>query len=70
MIDLPKNKGVANARNKAISISSGDIISFLDADDLWHKDKLAIQKVFFDKGHKVVYSPFKRILPNKKVNLY
>lgn len=68
-IDLPRNNGVANARNKAISISSGDIISFLDADDLWHKDKLAIQKVFFDKGHKVVYSPFKRILPNKKSKL-
>lgn len=35
LVNLPKNHGVAFARNTGISESKGDIIIFLDADDLY-----------------------------------
>src|ERR1039458_6206765 len=38
-----KNQGAAAARNKAFSISRGDYIQWLDADDLLAPDKIARQ---------------------------
>ena len=35
-----ENKGLSATRNKGISISKGDIIALLDADDVWHKSFL------------------------------
>lgn len=57
-----KNSGVASARNLGLKKVEGDIICFLDADDYWHSKKLSAQKKYFDKGHKIVYSPYFRIL--------
>ena len=40
----PKNTGTpAAARNFGVKRSKGNFLSFLDADDLWHKDKLEKQ---------------------------
>ena len=43
-----KNRGVSAARNTGIRASHGSLIAFLDSDDYWLPDKLAIQTAFFD----------------------
>lgn len=53
LIRTEKNSGPAAARNLGIKNSNNELISFLDADDIMHKDKLLIAKQEFDKNSKI-----------------
>lgn len=42
-----KNAGASAARNLGITVAAGEFFAFLDADDLWHREKLARQMARF-----------------------
>lgn len=46
-----KNCGAAVSRNKAIEISNGEFIAFLDSDDLWVPEKLEKQLLFMRENN-------------------
>jgi len=43
-----ENQGIAQARNQGLSLAQGDLIAYLDADDLWLPEYLSRQKEFLD----------------------
>lgn len=50
------NAGAGVARNTGIEHARGDIISFLDGDDIWYPDFLASQHAFLvNRGYDMVY---------------
>jgi teichuronic acid biosynthesis glycosyltransferase TuaG len=50
----PCNGGAGVARNLGLDNASGDLIAFLDADDLWQPDKLTKQLVFMQKHNSAI----------------
>jgi glycosyltransferase involved in cell wall biosynthesis len=49
------NRGPAAARNLGIGAATGDFIAFLDADDLWHPEKLIRQMARFQARPELGY---------------
>ncbi len=47
-----RNQGVAVARNVGLELAGGELIAFLDADDIWQQEKLTIQNKIFDQNKK------------------
>ncbi len=56
-IPLEKNTGVATATNRGLVESEGQLISFLDSDDLWKPEKLECNVAFLN-GHPEVQGVF------------
>ena len=58
-----ENRGPAGARNRGIEQSAGELIAFVDADDVWAPHKLARQVAVFDSKVEtgLVYTQFDRI---------
>ena len=46
-----QNLGAGQSRNKGIKHSNGEYIAFIDADDLWHQDKLLMQIEFMQSNN-------------------
>lgn len=47
----PQHAGIATSRNHCIQEAQGRFLAFLDADDLWHPDKLQQQLDFMKNRH-------------------
>ncbi len=63
-----KNLGVGESRNVGIKIAKGNYIAFLDADDVWQKDKLKKQLNFMKKNNiNFSYTDYLIIDENEKV---
>src|SRR6202011_4481710 len=48
------NGGIASARNELLARATGDLIAFLDSDDLWHPKYLEVQRTLFKKHPEAV----------------
>lgn len=61
VLQTDQNIGSGKARNLGINNSKGDLIAFLDSDDLWLPNKLDVQvKMFSDKRVSFVCSAYQR----------
>jgi glycosyltransferase involved in cell wall biosynthesis len=62
------HQGPAAARNRGIAEATGDLIAFLDSDDLWLPEKLErfVSALQADRGTRIFYGPMKPISENGK----
>lgn len=54
LVRVPSGRGLALARNYAISVAEGQFIAFLDSDDMWLPEKLEKQVEFMKKNKLVI----------------
>ena len=71
---LKENRGASCARNVAIKNASGKYLAFLDADDVWAKNKIELQynfmedRALFMTGHGYIYDLAKESIVDKPLS--
>ena len=55
-IRAQENSGVCVARNRGVEIASGDLLAFIDQDDIWYENKLEHQLEEFRSSEQVAFS--------------
>ena len=67
IVQNKKNYGAGMSRNIGIKHSSGNIIAFLDADDIWYSDKLEKQVKFMrENNYDFSFTNYLKKISNKK----
>lgn len=69
ILNINNNGIIAISRNKGISHSNGNIISFLDSDDYWHQDKLKIINELF-KNNNIDFSCHNEVQINENKKIF
>lgn len=70
LIDNDPNRGVAQSRNIATELSTGEYIAFLDCDDWWEPSKLEEQIALMETtGSKCCHSYYRRVSGDNGVTL-
>ncbi len=72
ILDLPKNVGLAGARNAAIRVARGKFIALLDDDDIWLPQKLEVQYRYMQEHPECsgVHTAVWLLLPNPPEERY
>ena len=61
LISQPQNLGPAHARNRALDHARGELIAFIDSDDIWYPQKTAMQLSAMRRSHAdISYTSYKR----------
>ena len=71
-IKIIKNKnnlGAGLSRNEGIKKSSGEYIAFLDADDLWHTEKISKQIYFMKQNYSTISHTSYSVINDKTKNI-
>ena len=67
IIDNKKSFGAGRSRNIGINMSKGKFIAFLDADDLWKKNKIELQLKYMIRNNlEISHTNYEILNPQKK----
>ena len=62
LISQQSNQGAANARNRGLDAARGELIAFIDSDDVWHPEKTAKQVAVMERQQAdISYTAYERV---------